>query len=69
MSNAKLKCFSGCCIFCICLAAILFGLSFSTVSINSVALQKDNISVKVDENTVYLPGRYYVGLTGVFIQY
>jgi hypothetical protein len=62
--------------FCTCVLTIilavglgLFGGSFALLELNNVGLLKNKLAVTIEQNTVYKPGRYFVGLSGTFITY
>ena len=67
--SQSLIAFSICYVIIFIVSASLFGVSYSNIDLNSAALKRDTVSVKLDESKVYLPGRYFTGITGKFLTY
>mmetsp|Transcript_38026 Transcript_38026/g.34043 ORF Transcript_38026/g.34043 Transcript_38026/m.34043 type:complete len:130 (-) Transcript_38026:618-1007(-) len=62
------------CFICVYAVGILVGiilmsLSFKIVELNRAALRQNTFSRNIESDKIYMPGRYYVGLTGKFIEY
>eukprot|EP00357_Protocruzia_adherens_P003368 CAMPEP_0115013084 /NCGR_PEP_ID=MMETSP0216-20121206/25170_1 /TAXON_ID=223996 /ORGANISM="Protocruzia adherens, Strain Boccale" /LENGTH=299 /DNA_ID=CAMNT_0002382361 /DNA_START=163 /DNA_END=1062 /DNA_ORIENTATION=+ len=47
----------------------MIGFAFDTVEPNHVALRYDSLSKAYEDDKVYKPGRYHVGITGAFREY
>lgn len=62
--------FLPCCVFWAILfaGAIMFGVSFATVGIGSIAMLQDKYSKDIVKNTLYYSGRYHVGLVSSFLE-
>lgn len=48
------------------IVAITVSQSFSTIELNTAGLKFDRSSYTIDETSIYLPGRYYIGLGSEF---
>eukprot|EP00452_MALV-II_sp_L67-6_P000241 gene242-114_t len=62
-----------CCLGCygvvLIASLILFAVSFAIIEVNHVGLKFNSISRSYDKDTVYGPGRYFVGLGKTFEQF
>ena len=48
---------------------ILTSLSFAVVEVNTMAIKRELWKNKIDEYNLYLPGRYFIGMTSNFISF
>ena len=80
-SKGCLTCFAIIYLIGIIVGIVLMAKSFRIVPLNHAALKQNSFSRSIDQNTVYLPGRYFkqspkfksdryfTGVTGKFILY
>eukprot|EP01016_Furgasonia_blochmanni_P007069 TRINITY_DN12833_c0_g1_i2.p1 TRINITY_DN12833_c0_g1~~TRINITY_DN12833_c0_g1_i2.p1 ORF type:complete len:379 (-),score=114.24 TRINITY_DN12833_c0_g1_i2:59-1144(-) len=67
--EAYFFCAAGFCCICLIISTILFAISYAIVDVNEVGILRNTVSKKVENGTIYYPGRYWVGLSGSFIIY
>lgn len=69
MGGEEAKPISCCCAFIFLLSIILFAVSFDKLQPYEVGIKFNGYALKIDEDTVYNNGRYFLGVGSWFVKY